>query len=427
MVEKTVLSLPPEKGPVLRTFVDEDLTCGVRGEPMVLQRQRRRSNLVLLLGLDVPAIGHVVKPTGEVLHPEVICERMRQLTRLPPKALTREEEKALEIAKSIINTMSQLRSSPAHLLDLLGGPVSATASMTQVAAAISLGLQLGTGNVALMSPLKAAITGLLAAAGPLRSLLLGNPLQGQAPEGGAHRPDEAASALEAALRDLRFSNGLTPEDLKDREQLRQRLRDIDIEVFKLQGKSPEDLLTQVKHTEYPMEAWQRLAAVMSSALKQHPSSFDVLSTQKFRELVLQSPDHVLYTASMVFDSEGRLRTNADGVRAFYVVWLGVARNYGKALLATGALHGLQPPDRIKQPEPSDGLPEKVAGVLGGARRALQSTYQTARGVRRRRSPERSSSRTGRGRSLERRLSRSGSPAVRSSSSRFLSAESQSHR
>jgi hypothetical protein len=344
MAEKTILSVPPEDGHALRMFVDQSLTCNGRGEPTVLQRQRRRSNMVLLLGLDVPAAKYVVRPSGEVLQPEVICERMEQLTRPPANALTAEEEQVIRTAKTIINFMSRLRSSPQHLLELLKQPLNAAENLAQVAAALSLGLSLGG--------LSRVIIGTLAGRQPMLNLnnLVTEALH-QAPK--VQRPDNAATALEAALRDLRFSNGLTPQDLTDRKLLRERLRAIDVEVFQHQETSPHDLLKQVMRTELPMDPWKRLAGIMDSTLKQHPSSFDVLSTQEFRRRVLLSPDHVLYTASMVFDSEGRLRTNADAARAFFVVWHIVATDYGNAL-ATGAAPGrapgaVQPPGVAQQP------------------------------------------------------------------------------
>lgn len=115
-------------------------------------------------------------------------------------------------------------------------------------------------------------------------------------------------------------------ELKDRYKLYKKLFMLDVKIFYGQKFSPESLLQAIINESEKIQTTKKLpitelaaaAKQISKAYSDCKNELSVSAARCFREKLCDNEKtKSFYTASMVFDTSGRLRTNADAIRAFF--------------------------------------------------------------------------------------------------------------
>lgn len=253
------------------------------------QRQAARVTYLLMLGIDMPASKHFVDPpTGALYQTGVFCHKMRE--KLPDEEAAKDMEKQKR-ANDIVNKLT------------------------------FAGEALGHGPLALMAAVASYQGMSLLPPGLIPYWLFGAAAFGK---------DRLISIFEKLKNvnkiasDLGFPNGMSDDDIEARTLFWKDLRKLDIAVYRARNDDPEyNLQWVIDHAEAAgMKDWKKAAKVFLRAFKSCGDHMSVESAQCFRrELVNNDNSKLLYKASMVFDSAGRLRSNGDAVRAFHHIWL----------------------------------------------------------------------------------------------------------
>jgi hypothetical protein len=339
----------------LHRYVDTFLGCMHPGSS-VLQSQAARAGYLLILGADLPAAENFVRPaTGAVIEAPVLCDRMHR--KLESPRISAKKATAQRIAKSIVNALNFARAGVSFVPSVL---ISFGLTAEAVAHLVSA-LAFGWGAPAIALPIVAA-----GAFRPLQAVYGVLSGSNDTAEQLAKKPEKA---VEVFAEDVQFPDGMTGDDLQARFLFERHLRQLDVDVYKLQRQSPEDLLQwMATNAVAPMTAWQAAATAMLRHYGACGQEMSVEATRCMRkELVSDPTTKTLYRTSMVFDSSGRLRSNADMARAFYQTWLSEHKLLTERLRGT-AVAG-------------------AGGVLGDARRAvrdaLRNAYQAAHQAARR--------------------------------------------
>lgn len=284
----------PDDVESLKKFVQTDLGCADPGWTLN-KRQELRAGYLLLLGVDVLAANNFVEPrTGKIVVSATLCANINRKFELKPRKNT-------GTLINILNYLQSPRQIPAEILTAIN-------TTTQLAALLLLGLT----ALYNLSSREAAL---------LNASLLAN----AAKTGREHikymdaRKPTAQQVIQNAANRLSFKNGLSKQDLTARDLFRDELREFDIEIYKLQKISPEDLLLRINTNN---DSWIVVAHGVNAILKKCKQIPDpIKSVQCMRkELIENSHTNTMFKASMVFDSVGRLRTVEDIARSFYVLY-----------------------------------------------------------------------------------------------------------
>lgn len=306
--ERQVISLErvePDSQASVKNWIQTTAHCENR-HPDDHDKQTARIAYLLLLGVDVPAQPWFLYRDGAMLPTIALCTKMNGL-------LTK-KSKAAELLDPLANALTSRRPLAAlgkaivpasHVLQEAVGPTSAM-----------LMYFLYGGDLRMY-----ATTHVLSTLAPtLRRF--GVSLMENEVKNNAVGTGEVASDIAAQVN---LSQGLMAAQLKERSQFLDSLRDTDMAVYKLQNVEPDAAMLQVQNSvpltaAHYMTNWQAAGTEILKVYRALPKGSGVdmtASVSQFRkELAGSQISSPFFVASMVFDSLGRLRTDADIVRAF---------------------------------------------------------------------------------------------------------------
>lgn len=308
--ERQVISLTgvePDSRASVQNWIQNTAHCGNR-HPDDHDKQTARIAYLLLLGVDVPAQPWFLHSDSTMLPTAALCAKMSTLLNKRSKAA--ERGKALEPLADALTSRRPLAALGRVLVpasNLLQEAVGPTSAM--------LIFYLYGGDMRAYAATQVLST-LTPALGRFGINLMEDEVKNAVGTG------EVASDI---AHQVDLSDGLSVAQLAERRQLLQSLRDTDVAVYKMQDAEPDAALLKaqtslpITATQY-MKNWQAAGGEILKAyhaLSRGPGVDTTASISQFRkELVHSQISSPFFVASMVFDSLGRLRTDADIVRAF---------------------------------------------------------------------------------------------------------------